>query len=228
MAKALYVEVEARRAATEEIRTFLEKALTTARGERATRDWYAVRFDEHRFAIFDTFDGQSGRLRHIAGSIGRGLVIKTFTSLHGMPHVSMSDIVAAILPDDRVLPTVGLYGAFETKLGQGRDFGAFLVKAREAANREPRTLAWYALRTGPNSYAVFDAFPDQAALQEHQDGAIVQSLDDPDTIGRYLAAKPVFRQFEIIASKQSGWIDLALAEQKMHAKQGLRIGPKTA
>ncbi len=226
MPNALFVEVEAKQSTTEEIRDFLEKALAKAQDEPDTRDWYAIRFDENHFGIFDTFDGAMGRIKHIAGAIGRGLVIKTMTSLHGMPHVSMSEIVAAIVPDADAVPTVGTYAEIETKLGGGRDFGEALVKARENAATEPKTLAWYALRTAKNGYAVFDTFPDDAAREAHLHGIANNGV--LEAIDRLVDTPVTFRRFDIIASKQAGWIGIGSAQQQMHPEQPVRVGPKTA
>ncbi|MCQ8278288.1 hypothetical protein NFI95_07475 [Acetobacteraceae bacterium KSS8] len=226
MPNALFVEIEARQSTTEEIRDFLEQALAKAQGEPDTRDWYAIRFDESHFGIFDTFDGAMGRIKHIAGAIGRGLVIKTVTSLHGMPHVSMSEIVAAIVPDPNAVPTVGTYVEIETRLGAGRDFGEALVKARENAASEADTLAWYALRTAKNGYAVFDTFPHEEARAAHLHGIAHNGV--MEAINRFVDTPVVFRRFDIIASKQSGWIGISSAEQQVHSEQPVRVGPKTA
>lgn len=226
MPNALFVEIEAKQAASEEIRSFLEQALAKAEDEPHTRDWYAVRFDEHRFGIFDTFDGTMGRVRHLAGAIGRGLVVKTVTSLQGMPQVSMSEIVAAIVPHTGASPTVGTYVEIETRMGQGRDFGEVLVAAREHAETEPGTLGWYALRTEKNGYAIFASFADDAARQAHAGGLAVAGM--METVGRFIDQAPDIRPFDIIASKQSGWSEIALAEQQVHSEQPVRLGPKTA
>ena len=96
MPKALFVEIEAKTGSQEEIAGFLRNALDAAENEPHTRDWYALRFDEQHFAIFDTFDGNAGRLKHMAGQIGRSLAFKSFSSLNGMPDFTSSAMAATV------------------------------------------------------------------------------------------------------------------------------------
>lgn len=224
MPKALFVEIEAKSGSEAETVDFLKAALETANNEPDTRDWYALRFDDRNFAIFDTFDGQLGRLKHMAGEIGRSLVFKSFTSLNGLPDMSSSEIVAAKLSSGAAQAKLALYVPIETRLGQGRDFGEFLVAAKTLADAEAGTLAWYALRIGPNSFAIVDFFGDEAARDAHLQGKIAAGLGEQ--VGRYLDAMPEIRKAEVLASKQSGWESLASAEKQMHPEQPVRIGPE--
>ena len=224
MPKALFVEIEAKTGSQEEIAGFLRNALETAENEPHTRDWYALRFDEQHFAIFDTFDGNAGRLKHMAGQIGRNLMFKSFTSLTGLPDFSTFEIVAAKLPNGGAHPMRALYVPIETKLGQGRDFGEFLVGAKAFVDEEAGTLAWYALRLGPNHFAIVDFFADDAGRDAHLQGYVASGLKEQ--VGRYLDAMPEIRHAEVLASKQSGWDSIASAAQQMHPEQAVRIGPE--
>lgn len=225
MPKALFVEIEAKAGSEAETVDFLKAALDTAKNEPDTRDWYALRFDDQQFAIFDTFDGQLGRLKHMAGEIGRNLVFKSFTSLNGLPDMSTSEIIAAKLPNGTAQAKLALYVPIETRLGQGRDFGEFLVAAKVLADAEPGTIAWYALRIGPNAFAIVDFFVDEASRDAHLHGKIAAGLGEQ--VGRFIDAMPEIRKAEVLASKQSGWESLALANKEMHPEQAGRIGPET-
>jgi quinol monooxygenase YgiN len=44
------------------------------------------------------------------------------------------------------------------------------------ANREARTTVWFALKLGPSTFGVFDAFVDEDGRQAHLNGAIAQAL----------------------------------------------------
>ena len=49
-------------------------------------------------------------------------------------------------------------------------------------------MAWFAVRTGPSSFAIVDVFPDEAGRQAHLDGQVAAAL-----IGKadeLLAAQP--------------------------------------
>ena len=224
MPKALFVEIEAKPGAEADITGFLHGALATAEAEPDTRDWYALRFDATRFAVFDTFDGNLGRLKHLAGGIGRGLVVKSMSSLTGLPDITSAELVAAKLPTGDAPTHHALYVPIETRLGQGRDFGEFLVEARALVEEEHGTVAWYALRSGPNSFAIVDFFADEAAREAHLRGAVAQGL--AQQVGRYLDAMPEIRPAAVLASKRSGWDEIASAAQQMHPEQSVRIAPK--
>ena len=224
MPKALFVEIEAKAGAEAEITGFLQGALETAESEPDTRDWYALRFDDSHFAVFDTFDGNLGRLKHLAGGIGRSLVVKSMSSLTGLPDITSAELVAAKLPTGDVAPHHALYVPIETRLGQGRDFGEFLVGARGMVEDEPGTIAWYALRIGPNRFAIVDFFADEAAREAHLQGAVAQGL--AQQVGRYLDTMPEIRHAAVLASKRSGWEQVASAAQQMHPEQSVRIAPK--
>ena len=224
MPKAMFIEIEAKSESQDEIANFLRNAVDAAEHEPDTRDWYALRFDAQHFALFDTFDGHLGRLKHIAGEIGRGLVVKSFTSLSGLPDMSSSEIVAAKLPNGTTQARLALYVPIETRLGQGRDFGEMLVAAKQMADAEPGTIAWYALRSGPNDFAIIDFFADEEGRQAHLNGPIAAALKEQ--VGRFLDVMPEIRQAEVLASKQSGWEAIVSAAKQMHPEQPVRIGPE--
>lgn len=68
--------------------------------EHDTTTWYAVRFGEDDFAIFDTFPGEKGRVAHLAGKVGRALIVKTPELLDGMPSIEHAQVLAYKLPDE--------------------------------------------------------------------------------------------------------------------------------
>jgi len=68
--------------------------------EQDTTTWYAVRFGDDDFAIFDTFPGEKGRLAHLAGKVGRALIVKTPELLDGMPKIEHAHVLAYKLPGE--------------------------------------------------------------------------------------------------------------------------------
>ncbi|MBE7212479.1 MAG: antibiotic biosynthesis monooxygenase [Gluconacetobacter diazotrophicus] len=224
MPKALFVEMEAKAGAEADIESFLREALDTAEGEPHTRDWYALRFDEHRFAIFDTFEGNLHRLKHLLGGIGRRIVVKTLTELSGLPEMHSYELVAAKLPNGAGKPGAAYFVPFETKLGGGRDFGEVLVSARAIVEEEAAMLAWYALRSGPNSFAVLGFLADDAARDAHISGLFGERIRD--TVGPFLEAPPAYRSAWVLGAKHSGWNAMTSAEQQMHPEQPVRVAPE--
>lgn len=71
---ALLVRVEAKPNKVDEVEQFLEEAVNTAEAEPQTNDWFALKFDDTHFGIFDTFDDEAGRNAHLNGDIADALL----------------------------------------------------------------------------------------------------------------------------------------------------------
>lgn len=70
--KALFVRLRAKPGKAPEVEAFLRDGLSGVVEEHDTTTWYAVRFGDDDFAIFDTFPGEKGRLAHLAGKGSSG------------------------------------------------------------------------------------------------------------------------------------------------------------
>ena len=97
------------------------------------------------------------------------------------------------------MPSLGLFVSREAKRGKEEDVAAFLKQGLQMANQEPSTLLWFALRLGQTTFAIFDAFPDEAGRQTHLNGPIAKALmvNAPDL----LAAPPSIEPTEILGAK---------------------------
>jgi quinol monooxygenase YgiN len=71
---------------------------------------------------------------------------------------------------------LALFARLEAKPGKENDVVQFLSQGLALANQEATTLLWFALRLGPTTFAIFDAFADEAARQRHLNGPIAQAL----------------------------------------------------
>lgn len=98
LAKTLFVRLTAKAGKGDEIDAFLRGGLEAVLEERDTTTWYAVRFGEDDFAIFDTFPNDAGRLAHLAGKVGRALVARTPELLAIPPRIEHADLLAFKLP----------------------------------------------------------------------------------------------------------------------------------
>lgn len=96
--KALFVRLIAKDGKADEVEAFLRDGLAAVMEEEDTTTWYAVRFGNHDFAIFDTFPDNKGRLAHLAGKVGRALVARTPELLEGLPKIEHSHVLAYKLP----------------------------------------------------------------------------------------------------------------------------------
>ena len=97
------------------------------------------------------------------------------------------------------MPALSLFVRLEAKPGKEAEVAAFLDQGLELARREATTLVWFALRLGPSTFGVFDAFSDEAGRQAHLNGPIAQALmaNAPDL----LASPPVIERIEVLGAK---------------------------
>lgn len=98
--KALLVRLTAQEGKGDEVEAFLRDGLAAVMEEEATTTWYALRFGDRDFAIFDTFPDNAGRLAHLAGKVGRALVLRTPELLDGVPKIEHGHVLAYKLPGD--------------------------------------------------------------------------------------------------------------------------------
>lgn len=82
--------------------------------------------------------------------------------------------------------------------GQHDALGALLASAVDLANEEEGTVVWFAVRTGPDTFWIFDAFPDEAARNAHANGAIVDALTSNQQL---LGAAPEILPADVLAAK---------------------------
>ena len=65
---------------------------------------------------------------------------------------------------------VALFVKLEAKPGREAEVESFLNSGLAIVQGEPATIAWFALKFGPSTFAIFDAFPDEAGRQAHLSG----------------------------------------------------------
>ena len=94
---------------------------------------------------------------------------------------------------------VALMVRLEAKPGRELDVESFLRDQLAFAQGEPETTAWFAMRMGPRTFAIFDAFPDESGRQAHLAGQIAEELT---AVAPELFEKgPVIEQIDVIAAK---------------------------
>jgi len=95
--------------------------------------------------------------------------------------------------------SLGLFVRLEAKPGKEKDVAAFLKQGLQMSNQEATTPLWFALRLGPSTFAVFDAFVDESGRQTHLNGPIAKALmaNAPDL----LAVPPSIEKTEILGAK---------------------------
>lgn len=94
---------------------------------------------------------------------------------------------------------VGLFVRLEAKQGKEKDLENFLHQGLPLAQQEPATIVWFALRLGPSTFGIFDAFPDDAGRQAHLNGPIAAAL--MANAAELLSQPPSIEKVDVLASK---------------------------
>jgi len=95
--------------------------------------------------------------------------------------------------------TVGLLVTLEAQPGKEADVEEFLNAGRSLVEEEPDTVAWFAVKLGPTTYAIVDFFPDDAGRTTHLQGKVGQALEA--RAGELFATAPDIAQLDVLASK---------------------------
>src|SRR5579863_1677587 len=71
---------------------------------------------------------------------------------------------------------VALLVRLEAKRGKEAEVESFLRGGLSLVQEEPATTAWFAIRMGPSTFGIFDAFPDESGRQAHLAGRVAAAL----------------------------------------------------
>jgi len=94
---------------------------------------------------------------------------------------------------------VALFARLEAKAGKENEVAKFLETGLALANQEATTPIWFALRLGPTTFGVFDAFTDESGRQAHLNGPIAKALmaQAPELFSK----PPVIERIEVLGAK---------------------------
>ena len=71
---------------------------------------------------------------------------------------------------------VALFVRLEAKAGKEAEVENFLRGGLALVEEDPATTAWFAIRLGPSTFGIFDAFPDESGRQAHLSGKVAAAL----------------------------------------------------
>ncbi|MGH2770666.1 MAG: putative quinol monooxygenase [Actinomycetota bacterium] len=94
---------------------------------------------------------------------------------------------------------VGLFVPLEAKPGKEAEVEAFLEEGLSLVEEEPETIAWFAIRTGPSSYGIFDVFADESGRQAHLSGRVAAAL--MEKAAELFATPPSINKLDVLAAK---------------------------
>jgi quinol monooxygenase YgiN len=90
---AFFARFEAKPGKEEAVAKFLEKALEMVKKEPTTINWYALRLSPSTFGVFDTFDNEAGRDRHLNGPVGQALMANAPELFSSPPSIDPVDVL---------------------------------------------------------------------------------------------------------------------------------------
>ncbi len=97
------------------------------------------------------------------------------------------------------MTTLALYVRLEAKPGKEHEVEALLKDVRSLVLEERDTVAWFALRLGPSTFAIFDAFSGESGREAHLKGRVAAKLTE---MAPELFANPLeLVRVEVIADK---------------------------
>jgi quinol monooxygenase YgiN len=95
--------------------------------------------------------------------------------------------------------TVALFVRLEAKPGKETEVENFLREGLAVVQEEPATTAWFAIRLGPSTFGIFDAFPDESGRQAHLAGRVAAALKAKAS--ELFAQPPVIEKVDVLAAK---------------------------
>jgi len=98
--------------------------------------------------------------------------------------------------------SVALFARLEAKAGKEAAVAQFLHQGLAMANAETTTPIWFALRLGPTTFGVFDAFTDESGRQAHLNGPIAKAL--MGVAAELFAKPPAIESIEVLGVKLPG------------------------
>jgi quinol monooxygenase YgiN len=98
--------------------------------------------------------------------------------------------------------SVALLVTLEAKPGKEAEVLKFLEGGLAIVQAEPATTAWFAIRMGPSTFGIFDAFPDEAGRKAHLTGRVAAAL--MANAAELLSKPPKIEQVDVLAAKLPG------------------------
>jgi hypothetical protein len=92
-----------------------------------------------------------------------------------------------------------LYVRLDAKPGFESKVEEFLTSALPLVEAEEATKAWFAIKMGPMTYGIFDAFPDDAGRDAHLAGKVADALRM--RAEELFRSPPQIEKIDVIAAK---------------------------
>jgi quinol monooxygenase YgiN len=94
---------------------------------------------------------------------------------------------------------VALWVRLEAKPGKETEVENFLRDGLTLVQQEPGTTVWFAIRLGPSTFGIFDAFEDESGRQAHLSGQVAAALKAKAS--ELFAQPPSIEKIDVLAAK---------------------------
>jgi quinol monooxygenase YgiN len=94
---------------------------------------------------------------------------------------------------------VALLVTLEAKPGKEAEIEKFLRDGLSIVQQEPATTTWFAIRLGPTTFGIFDAFADEAGRQAHLSGRVAAALKEKAS--ELFSRPPDIKKVDVLAAK---------------------------
>jgi quinol monooxygenase YgiN len=97
------------------------------------------------------------------------------------------------------MTNLALYVQLEAKPGKEKQLADFLTSALPLVEAERETTAWFAMKMGPSTFGIFDAFLDEKGREAHLSGEVAKALmtKAPELLARI----PTIQKIDVLADK---------------------------
>ena len=92
--KGLLLRLPIKSSHNDDAEAFLRAGQSVVAEEPATLAWFAIRFANGDYGVFDVFPDKQGRRAHLTGDIPKQLALHGLPWLAGLPHMSFADVLA--------------------------------------------------------------------------------------------------------------------------------------
>lgn len=84
----------------QDVAEFLRSARSVVEQEQGTRAWFALKFDDSTFGVFDVFPDDEARQTHLAGGVGQALAAQGAELFSAEPNIQNIHVLAYKLPGE--------------------------------------------------------------------------------------------------------------------------------
>ena len=91
--KGLLLRLPIKESHAQDAEVFLQGGRSVVAGEPATTAWFAIRFEDGDYGVFDVFPDKQGRRAHLSGESPQRLARHGLPWLAGLPRMALTDVL---------------------------------------------------------------------------------------------------------------------------------------